>query len=99
MVGSDYIWNIQNWLLAKKVFMKRILRNLLLAARKGLLRIENRYDKLYLVNNVPTPKIVSHNNWKKYLVEIGNKPGMRILEIGSREVTGKSTARQELALA
>src|SRR4051812_7484748 len=79
--------------------MKRILRNLLLATRKGLLRIENRYDKFYLVNNVPTPKIVSHNNWKKYLVEIGNKPGMRILEIGSREVTGKSTARQELALA
>jgi SAM-dependent methyltransferase len=38
-------------------------------------------------------KIVSHQKWQNYLYEIGNKPGMRILEIGSREVTGASDAR------
>jgi len=43
--------------------------------------------------------IVSHLKWQKYLYEIGNKPGMRILEIGSREVTGESSARKEFSLA
>ncbi|MEP7076819.1 MAG: class I SAM-dependent methyltransferase [Acidobacteriota bacterium] len=40
-------------------------------------------------------EIVNHQNWQNHLYEIGNKPGMRILEIGSREVTGISTARQK----
>jgi SAM-dependent methyltransferase len=44
-------------------------------------------------------KTVSHQKWQKYLYEIGNKPGMRILEIGSREVTGKSNAREEFSNA
>jgi len=44
-------------------------------------------------------QLVSHQNWKKYLYEIGNKEGMRVLEIGSREVTGKSNARSELSKA
>lgn len=44
-------------------------------------------------------KMVSHQKWQKHLREIGNKPGMRILEIGSREVTGESVARQEYSKA
>lgn len=45
------------------------------------------------------PRIVSHAKWRKYLYEIGNKPGMRVLEIGSREVTGTPSARNEFAKA
>jgi len=44
-------------------------------------------------------KLVSHQKWQKYLYEIGNKPGMRVLEIGSREVTGASNARNEFGRA
>lgn len=52
-------------------------------------------DKIFLAPDVPMSKIVSHQRWKKYLYQIGNKPNMRVLEIGSREVTGPSNARQE----
>ena len=44
-------------------------------------------------------KMVSHENWQPYLYEIGNKSGMRILEIGSREVTAKSNARKYFSQA
>jgi len=63
------------------------------------LLIESRFDKHFLAGDVPMSKLVSHQNWKKYIYEIGNKPGMNILEIGSREVTEKSNARQEFAKA
>jgi ubiquinone/menaquinone biosynthesis C-methylase UbiE len=43
--------------------------------------------------------MVDHQNWQKYLSEIGNKPGTRVLEIGSREVTGASNARKEFTRA
>jgi hypothetical protein len=38
---------------------------------------------------VPLAKIFRHDNQWDKLFELGNKEGMRILEIGSREVTGK----------
>jgi hypothetical protein len=44
-------------------------------------------------------RIVSHQKWQSYLYEIGNRQGMRILEIGSREITGKSNARKEFSNA
>lgn len=44
--------------------------------------------------NVPLARVASHSNYMKYLTEFGNKEGMRVLEIGSREVTGNSDARQ-----
>jgi SAM-dependent methyltransferase len=51
-------------------------------------------DEIFLADpDVPMSNIVSHERWLYYLGEIGNKPGMRILEVGSREVTGKSIAR------
>jgi hypothetical protein len=34
------------------------------------------------------PKYVSHENWMNYLIEHFNRPGMRVLEVGSRNVTG-----------
>lgn len=79
--------------------MKKILKNILKAGHKLPLLIENKFDKYFLTADVPMSKIVNHQNWQKYLYEIGNKPGMRILEIGSREVTGESDARREFSKA
>jgi SAM-dependent methyltransferase len=37
------------------------------------------------------PALVPHMKWRSYLSENFNKPGIRILEIGSRNVTGNAT--------
>jgi len=79
--------------------MNRLVKEMLLACRKLLLFIETRSDKTFLAADVPMSKMISHQKWQKYLSEIGNKPGMRILEIGSREVTGESNARKEFSKA
>ena len=64
--------------------------------QKPLFAIQSKFDKYYLVKDVPSPKIVSHEKWQQYLYTVGNKQGMRILEVGSREVTGQSHARKHL---
>ena len=69
--------------------------NILKVYLKSSLFIEDKFDKSYLKSDVPKPKIASHQKWQNYLYEIGNKQGMRILEIGSRELTGLSNARRE----
>jgi len=79
--------------------MNKLLKQILLAFRKVPLLIESRFDKGFLSPDVPMSRLVSHRKWQKYLYEIGNKPGMRVLEIGSREVTGPSNARNEFAKA
>lgn len=79
--------------------MNQFIKNVLLGCRKMLLQIEAQFDKNYLASDVPMARLVSHDNWQKYLYAIGNKPGMRVLEIGSREVTGASIARKEFSLA
>ncbi len=42
---------------------------------------------------------MNHLKWLDELVDRFNKPGIRILEVGSREVTGKSVARERFNLA
>jgi SAM-dependent methyltransferase len=79
--------------------MNILLKQMLLGLRKLSLLVESRFDAIYLVPDVPTPRILAHEKWQKYLYEIGNKPGMSVLEIGSREVTGPSNARKEFAKA
>lgn len=79
--------------------MKNLVKKVLKIFLKLYLIIENRFDKRFLATDVPISKMVSHLKWHNYLYEIGNKPGMRILEIGSREVTGESNARKEFGLA
>jgi len=74
--------------------MNIIFKKTLWGLRKLFLFAESRFDSRYLSLDVPMSKIVSHQNWLNYLFEIGNKPGLRILEIGSREVTGPSKARK-----
>jgi SAM-dependent methyltransferase len=61
--------------------------------------VEPKFDSNFMVDNVPRPKLVPHERWHDYLYGLGNKQGLRILEIGSREVTGLSEARQRFALA
>ena len=46
------------------------------------------FDKQYLSKDVPLAKIAHHKKWMPYVAEFGNKKGMKILEIGSRWVTG-----------
>lgn len=79
--------------------MKKLIRKALNLGYKLKMLVETRFDKNYLVTDVPTPKIVGHQKWQKYLYEIGNKPGIKILEIGSRVVTKKPTTRKEFSEA
>ncbi|MGA1983130.1 MAG: methyltransferase domain-containing protein [Acidobacteriaceae bacterium] len=67
---------------------------MLLAAYRNFMRFFGSFgDRMFLDPKVPLSQMVGHKNYLEYLANIGNKPGMRILEIGSREVTGKSDAR------
>ncbi|MFT6275275.1 MAG: SAM-dependent methyltransferase [Halioglobus sp.] len=79
--------------------MNKYLRRVLLAMHKIPLIVESRFDKKFIAEDVPMSKMVSHENWQNYLYDIGNKPGMRVLEIGSREVTGDSSAREKFSNA
>jgi len=54
---------------------------------------EGRFDHHFLSPDIRAANTVSHGKWLDHLVMLGNKPGMRILELGSREVVGNSTAR------
>jgi SAM-dependent methyltransferase len=54
---------------------------------------------MYLDPKVPLSKLASHRNYLQYLTNCGNREGIRILEIGSREVTGKSDARTRFSKA
>lgn len=79
--------------------VKKIIMKILKVLFKITLKIESKFDKNYLNPDVPLSKTVSHTKWQEYLYKIGNKKGMRILEIGSREVTGASIARERLSEA
>lgn len=59
----------------------------------------SRFDHRYLDADVPFSRLASHANHMRHLAELGNRPGYRILEIGSREVTGKSEARRLFSAA
>lgn len=69
------------------------IKKLILAFYRCLQIPPSLIDHKFLASDVPTPANVSHANWRPYLYELANKQGMRILEVGSREVTGKSVDR------
>lgn len=81
-----------------KIMRKLIMEVLRLFRRVNIL-IESRFDKKFLDPDVPMSHVVSHQNYQKYLYQIGNKPGFKVLEIGSREVTGISNARKGFSKA
>lgn len=69
------------------------MKNLFFTLLKPFYFFVNLFDGLYLNQEIKQPIHVGHSKWLDYLVELGNKEGMRILEVGSREVTGISYAR------
>lgn len=79
--------------------MNELVKSLLLQLKKLPLLVESRFDKYFLSPDVPMTSVVNHQGWLQYLCDIGNKPGIRVLEIGSREVTGASTARSRFSEA
>ena len=83
----------------RQTVMFKLLRPLLAACRTTVLWFESRFDAHYLAPDVPLSKSVSHSQWRRYLVALANKPGMRVLEIGSRKVTAAKPARADFHLA
>lgn len=71
------------------------MKSLLKVIYRLVMMMSSSFDKFYLSKDVPEPKLFGHQTWREYLYQIGNKPNMRILEIGSREVTGNSIDRQK----
>lgn len=46
------------------------------------------HDERFLDPAVPMATLISHDNWIATLSKLANKPGKRVLEVGSRVVTG-----------
>lgn len=55
--------------------------------KNGILNFEI-WTEMYADPNVLRDEDISHDNWVNYLVSLCDKPGMKILEVGSRNVTG-----------
>lgn len=84
--------------------MKTLTRNFLkqlyrLTIKPWVISQKTKSDKKYLAPDAPLSQKISHQKWQNYLVKVGNKPGMKILEVGSREVTGESSARKDFSHA
>jgi SAM-dependent methyltransferase len=79
---------------------RKIGKKALLASYRTFMGLFGSFaDRMYLDPNVPISTLASHSNYLQYLTDIGNRNGTRILEIGSREVTGKSDARERFSNA
>lgn len=68
--------------------LKKWVKRMLVFIYRKIIRFSAIFDKDYLSNDVPLAKISHHKKWVPYVAEFGNKRGMKILEIGSRWVTG-----------
>ena len=66
---------------------------------KTMARLQSPFDKKFLAGGIPMSGTIAHRNWKQCVYELGKQNGIRILEIGSREVTGPSDARRQFAHA
>lgn len=67
---------------------KSIIRRAYEAMRRLALSITARWtDKAYLAKDVPAPVRAGHSTVMLELVRLADKPGARILEIGSRQVS------------
>jgi SAM-dependent methyltransferase len=68
-------------------FVKRIGR----FSAAALARLQSGFDRAYLADDVPGN---AKQAWSTFLSQMEGKSGLRVLEIGSREVTGPSTMRK-----
>lgn len=73
--------------------MTGIFRHIIKVIHRFINIVGSIFDARYISKDVPCAGDVSHAHWQEYLYQLANKPGWRILEIGSREVTGQSQAR------
>lgn len=64
--------------------LRRVLRG---AAKAALYPVAKLTDHRYLAADVPSPKLTNHLSMRADVLAAGNKPGLRVLEIGSRDVT------------
>lgn len=79
---------------------KYAAKRVLLASQRAFSRLfGSLFDHKSLDPRVPMSTLGSHRNHLNYLAGIGNRKGFNILEIGSREVTGKSDARERFSNA
>ena len=69
--------------------MKKLIKTINKLVKNG----DKIYDADFLSKDVNISKRVHHNNWQNEILDIANKPGCNILEVGSRSVTGKSIIR------
>lgn len=51
------------------------------------------FSFLQFIHNITSPNFVSHSKWGPYLSRNFNKPDVRILEVGSRNVTGGASRK------
>ena len=68
--------------------LKKAIKKIIFAIYRIIIIPVSLFDKQYLSKDVPLAKIAHHKKWMPYVAEFGNKKGMKILEIGSRWVTG-----------
>ncbi len=86
---------IKNALNATRETISVILSKVLLWMNRGSSFIEDPLDKTYLHHDVPMSDIVRHDRWQNYIAREYNKEGIKILEIGSREITSKSRSKTD----
>ncbi len=78
-----------------KAHLKRLLRDVGRSAVRIAAWLESPLDRAYLADDIPLSQV--HQKWKSYVGQTNKGDGLRVLEIGSREVTGRSTAREQFA--
>jgi len=72
--------------------MRESLKRLGRLGFAALARMESRFDKAFLSADVPPSNVAA--TWENCVREVSQKKDLRVLEIGSREVTGPSRARE-----
>lgn len=79
----------------RKRTVKKMRREASLMISKWLGKLSSPFDYAFLTDDVPMAKTYTHLEWFEIIAKKYNKPGMRILEIGSREVTPRSVSRSK----
>jgi SAM-dependent methyltransferase len=82
-----------------EIIVNPIVQKVCSAGFRLLAKGESLFDDFFLAKDVPLSKIASHDNYQQYLSDLANREGFRVLEVGSREVTGPSKARQAFSKA
>jgi hypothetical protein len=79
--------------------MRATLKKLAHFGFRTMARLQSPFDRKFLAGGIPMSGAIAHRNWRNHVYALGKGDGLRILEIGSREVTGPSDARRQFAHA